>query len=232
MVTGMTGSTATTTARVLIADDHPLFRTALHEVIAEVFGAAELVEACDLDEAMRLAIGDLDLILLDLNMPAMNGFRGLVTLRNLVPTVPVVIVSGSAEPGVVRESITFGAAGFIPKSATKSAMAAALRTVLAGGVHIPAVGDMNLGTGAGQSEDDRRFAERVASLSRQQRLVLEMLVKGHSNKQIAYLLDVAESTIKAHVSAILRKLKVHSRTQAVINAGKLALPEAPPKAPP
>lgn len=225
MNTQTASATTAGKARVLIADDHPLFRSALHEVIAEVFGDADLVEACDLDEAMRLAAADsdLDLILLDLNMPAMNGLCGLVSLRNEVPTVPVVMVSGSAEPDTVREAITFGAVGFIPKSATKAAMAKALRTIMAGGVYMPATGDGADGASAPDRAEDKRFAERVSSLSRQQRVVLEMLVKGHSNKQIAYLLDVAESTVKAHVSAILRKLKVQSRTQAVINAGRLSL---------
>ncbi|MGQ9366440.1 response regulator [Azospirillum sp. ST 5-10] len=215
----------TGTARVLVADDHPLFRNALREVVEVVFGDAELIEACDLDEAIAAATGtdDLDLILLDLNMPAMNGFCGLMSLRNEVPTVPVVVVSGSEDPDNVREAITYGAVGFVPKSLTKDAMAEALRTVLAGGVFVPTAGDPQAKRTRRRSEEEERFAGRVASLSRQQRLVLEMLVKGQSNKQIAYLLDVTESTVKAHVSAILRKLNVQSRTQAVIHAGKLSL---------
>ncbi|WP_051341179.1 response regulator [Azospirillum halopraeferens] len=217
--------TRTGKARVLVADDHPLFRSALHQVVAQVFGEAELIEACDLDEAIEVATGtdDLDLILLDLNMPAMNGFCGLMSLRNEVPTVPVVVVSGSEDPDNVREAITYGAVGFIPKSLAMDAMAEALRTVLAGGVFVPAPADARPKATRRRSEEDERFAGRVASLSRQQRLVLEMLVKGQSNKQIAYVLDVTESTVKAHVSAILRKLNVQSRTQAVIHAGKLSL---------
>lgn len=222
-----TGEAASEGARVLIADDHPLFRSALQEVVAEVFGEADVTEACDLDEAVKLAARDpdLDLVLLDLNMPAMNGLCGLVMLRNEVPSVPVVMVSGSVDPATVREAITCGAVGFIPKSATKAVMADALRTILAGGVYTPATREGAGGGDTGGGAEDKRFAQRVASLSRQQRVVLEMLVKGNSNKQIAYLLDVAESTVKAHVSAILRKLKVRSRTQAVISAGRLTLPE-------
>lgn len=212
-------------ARVLIADDHPLFRTAMHNVIDAVYQNAELIEASDLDEMMSLVAGrELDLIVLDLNIPGASGFCGLVQLRNELPDVPVVVVSADEGADVAHDAITYGAVGYIPKSSTMDAMVKALNHVIAGGVYLPPSEGRRDGKRKGAlSDKDLRFAERVESLSQQQRVVLQMLVEGRPNKQIAYLLDVTESTVKAHVSAILRKLDVQSRTQAVICAGKLSL---------
>lgn len=211
------------TSKILIADDHPLFREALRQVVGEVFGTPDCVEASDLDQALSLAGADdsFDLILLDLNMPGMNGFTGLVSLRNVAPSVPIVMVSATEERMVMQEAITFGASGFIPKFLAKEEMAEAVRQVVSGGIYLPQTGN-----DAGDNRlslTDQQLGERLAQLTGQQRRVLEMLVMGKSNKTIAYELSIAESTVKAHVSAILRKLNVHSRTQAVINAGKIVV---------
>mgnify|MGYP001809670545 CR=1 FL=1 len=211
----MTGETL---SRVLIADDHPLFRSALLEVVGEAMGRCACAEAQDWPRARELLRGaDFDLILLDLHMPGMNGFTGLIALRNLAPATPIVVVSAESAAATMQDAIAFGASGFIPKSLPKEGMTGALRRVLAGEVFLPA------DHGAVPPERGRGAAagEGLAALTQQQRCVVEMMVTGKSNKVIAHELSIAESTVKAHVSAILRKLRVSNRTQAVINAAKL-----------
>lgn len=210
-------------ATILIADDHPLFREALQRVAVEVFAEHTFFEADSCDKAIE-AIDDenLELIFLDLNMPGMDGFNGLVSLRNAAPSVPIIVVSASEDVGTVREAITYGASGYIPKSLSKEEMVAAVRLVLDGGVYTPSPGAS--GSMRQPIRVDVKLAESISQLSHQQRIVLQMLISGRPNKQIAYELNIVESTVKAHVSAILRKLKVHSRTQAVIKAGKILSP--------
>lgn len=203
--------------KVLIADDHPLFREALRQVVAETFEVFDCIEAETLEDAAAfLARHDFELVLLDLRMPGMNGFAGLVRLRNAAPATPIIVVSAEDMPETVGDAITYGAAGFLPKSLPKERMAAAVREVLAGEIYIPTEI-----LKAPPTFDDAQLGERLATLTPQQRCVLEMLLAGKSNKVIAYELSIAESTVKAHVSAILRKLKVTNRTQAVINAAKI-----------
>ena len=161
---------------------------------------------------------DLELIFLDLNMPGMMGFNGLVELRNAVPSVPIVIVSASEDATTVNEAITYGAAGFLPKSLARDDMAAAVKLVLDGQIYTPRTA---AGAGRPLGAADAALADSISQLTHQQRVVLQMLVNGRPNKQIAYELSIVESTVKAHVSAILRKLRVHSRTQAVVKAGKI-----------
>ena len=207
--------------RILIADDHPLFRGALHQVVGEAIGAYDCVEVEDLDSAReRLKNADFDLILLDLNMPGMNGFTGLIALRNMAPATPIVVVSAEDGATAIQEAIAFGASGFIPKSLSKELMTKALQQVLAGEVFLPPDRHEN-GTSRRGHLDDDALGEGLAALTPQQRCVVEMLVTGKSNKVIAYELSIAESTVKAHVSAILRKLRVTNRTQAVINAAQI-----------
>ncbi len=205
--------------RVLIADDHPLFREALRQVVAATLPDHAVAEASSLDEAASVAdIGGFDLVLLDINMPGMNGFAGLIHLRNLFPATPIVIVSADEAVETVREAMTLGAWGFIPKSMDGSQMAAAVRRVLAGELFVPV--DL-AAAGRDRVAVDADFRSGYAALTAQQRKVLEMLVAGKSNKIIAYEMNLAEGTVKSHVSAILHKLKVSSRTQAVLNASKL-----------
>ena len=206
---------------VLIADDHPLFRAALRHVVATAMAGHAVVEAATFDAAMAAAAGDdLELVLLDINMPGMNGLNGLIALRNHVPATPVIIVSADESPETIRQALTLGAAGFIPKSMDHDAMTAAVRAVLDGDVFVPGILTEEGGKSR-RSDGADEFRRGYAALTPQQRKVLEMIVRGKSNKVIAYEMKVTESTVKAHVSAILHKLGVTSRTQAALQAGLL-----------
>lgn len=205
--------------RVLIADDHPLVRDGLRTVISVAFDGTELFEASSVAEAVGIIEreGDFDLVLLDLNMPDADGFSGLRALRDRFPSIPVVIVSGAAENGLVGEAIAAGAAGFIPKSLKRSAIVDAIRRILAGGIYTPE----EFGGFAVVDAEADEIRRRIDTLTPQQRVVLGLVVAGKLNKQIAFELDVSMTTVKAHVSAILAKLNVYSRTQAVIMANKV-----------
>lgn len=211
---------------ILIADDHPLFRAALREVIAEMFGEYEILESGTLDEARKIVTEDLDhdldLILLDLQMPGSNGYSGLIELRNIAPSVPIVVVSAATSKGVVEDSITYGALGFIPKSLSKDEIKEGMERVISGGLYLPREEIESVaGSWRGGGESFVRVDERFPALTQGELRVLGLLAKGKSNKIIAYELGIRESTVKAHITAILRKLKVHSRTQAVLAARDL-----------
>ncbi|MEH6625183.1 MAG: response regulator transcription factor [Motiliproteus sp.] len=211
--------------KIIIADDHPLFRAALKQAVTQAVPDVEVIEYDSLTALQETVSNhkDADLVLLDLHMPGTNGFTGLVYLRGQNPSMPVVVVSGSEEPRVMKRAIEYGASGFIPKSAPLDVISAAIISVLEGEVWLPQeVAD----SGDDVTDEDAEFAAKVASLTPQQFRVLMMLTEGLLNKQIAYELSVSEATIKAHVTAILRKLGVHSRTQAVIEASRLGV-EAP-----
>ena len=203
----------------MIADDHPLFRGALREAVHGVFGHADVAEAGTFEEVsefLERGSGDIDLILLDLSMPGARGFSGLMYLRAQYPGLPVVVVSANDDPAVIRRCMEFGASGFIPKTLGIEALRAAVARVLQGEVWTPPDVDLTR-----QSEAESAAIARLATLTPQQVRVLMMLSGGLLNKQIAYELGVSEATVKAHVSAILQKLGVESRTQAVIAAGKI-----------
>ena len=214
-------STANEAARFLIIDDHPLFREALHSALQMTYPDADTMEARTVDEALQLLDNSLpfDLALLDLSMPGVHGFEGLLQLRTRYPQLPVVVVSGHEEPKIISEALSYGAAGFIPKSVRKADLADAIRAVMDGAVHVPE----NFGAQQqdAESADRAEMVRRLATLTPQQLRVLQMLKQGLLNKQIAYELQVGETTVKAHVSEILRKLNVYSRTQAVIEVSKL-----------
>jgi len=205
---------------ILIADDHPLFRGALRQALLSALPGTRLSEAGSFEEMARsLSQGaDADLILLDLTMPGVQGFSGLLFLRADYPQVPVMVVSANDDPGVVRRCIEFGALGFMPKTLEAEQMAVAVQSVLDGNVWVPAGIDLN----APQDNETASTIKRLMTLTPQQVRVLMMLSEGLLNKQIAYELTVSEATVKAHVSAILQKLGVDSRTQAVILASKIA----------
>ncbi|HZS64775.1 MAG TPA: response regulator transcription factor [Xanthobacteraceae bacterium] len=207
--------------RLIIADDHPLFRGALREAIKGLSDRIDIAEAGNFDEITKLLDrdDDVDLVLLDLTMPGVRGFSGLMCLRAQYPSVPVMVVSANDDPVVIRRCMDFGAAGFIPKTLAVEPMRAAIGNVLSGREWTPP--DVDLGR-----ETDARTADllaRLATLTPQQVRVLMMLSEGLLNKQIAYALAVSEATVKAHVSAILQKLGVESRTQAVIAAAKIEI---------
>lgn len=206
--------------RILIADDHPLFRDALRHVALQAVDDAECLEVHDfiqVSDAVRNG-EPLDLILLDLNMPGMNGFTGLLDLREATPETPVVVVSATEEREVIERALTCGAMGFITKSAPKNEMVAALRRVLGGDVYRPAEARPSARPTGSR---DAHLMECLGSLTNRQSAVLSLLARGKSNKQIAFELDVTNTTVKAHVTAILRKLRVTSRTQAVILASQI-----------
>jgi DNA-binding NarL/FixJ family response regulator len=210
--------------KILIADDHPLFREAIQNVISDGFPGSEVMETADLDSALVLTQehDDLDLILLDLNMPGMHGLNGLINLRNEAPTIPVVIVSAEQDKQVVLQAITYGAVGFITKSSPRVQMTEAIQQILNGNVYLPPDIIRTQKCGTRRMNDAPSFPpELLQALTRKQLLVLERMTKGESNKQIAYTLEIAETTVKAHVSAILRKLNVHNRVQAILSAGDI-----------
>jgi DNA-binding NarL/FixJ family response regulator len=205
--------------RLVIADDHPLFRGALREAVSGLLQHADIAEAGTFEAASELLErnGDVDLVLLDLTMPGARGFSGLMYMRAQYPSVPVMVVSATDDPSVIRRCMEFGASGFIPKTLGVEAMRAAIKRVLDGGVWTPP--DVDL-TSPGDAETNELMS-RMATLTPQQVRVLMMLSEGLLNKQIAFQLGVSEATVKAHVSAILQKLGVESRTQAVIAAAKI-----------
>ncbi len=206
--------------RFLIIDDHPLFREALHSAVELAYPDAETLDASSLTEATEiLEGGNFDLALLDLNIPGVRGFEGLLHLRARFPRLPVVVVSGHEEPRIIREVMSYGAAGFIPKSVRKADLADAIKVVMDGAIFLPP----NYREPAPEAGDAVRgkLIEKLSAFTPQQLRVLGMLRDGLLNKQIAHELQVGETTVKAHVSEVLRKLGVVSRTQAVIEVSKL-----------
>jgi DNA-binding NarL/FixJ family response regulator len=201
-------------SRIIIVDDHPLFRDALRQALSSSLDQIEISEAGSIEELHGILDrdGDVDLVLLDLTMPDVQGLSGLLQLRSQYASVPVVIVSANNDPTVIRKCLDYGALGFVPKSEPVERIRQAVQTVIAGGIWTPASFDAT----APSNANDRDLAARLSLLTPQQLKVLGMLGEGLLNKQIAYKLGVSEATIKAHVSAILQKLGVDSRTQAVI----------------
>lgn len=204
---------------IVIADDHPLVRDALKQTIAQDMSDARFHEAASLSEAEETIRreGAPDLLLLDLHMPGMKGFTGLVYLRSEFPDVPVAMISASTDARIMRQAVNFGAAGFIPKSAPVEQIRTAVREIIAGNTWLPAGAEDLPDTSAADAE----LSARLTTLTPQQLRVLGMLSDGKLNKQIAFDLEISEATVKSHVSAILQKLDVNSRTQAVILAGRL-----------
>ncbi len=208
-------------AQLLVVDDHPLFREALITAVGLAYPSSRCTEACSLEEAIALleCEANFDIALLDLDLPGVSGFDGLLKLRSQYPRLPVLVVSGLENEQIIDEAIAYGAAGFLPKSLGREVLATAIQAVLDGEVYVPAgqPGEVKPSGGSASGE----LVSRLGSLTPQQLRVLFMLKKGLLNKQIAYELDVGATTVKKHVSEILRKLQVHSRTQAVIEASKL-----------
>lgn len=208
---------------VIVADDHPLFRAALVQAVRGLLPDATVLEVDRFDSLRETAAAtpDAELVLLDLHMPGARGFSSLLHLRNEHPALPVVVVSGHEDPAIMRRALDFGASGFIPKSAGLPVLSEALTQVLEGGIWTPPQ-LLHASVHAG----DREQAKRIASLSPQQFRVFMMLAEGYLNKQIAYEIHVTEATVKAHVTAILRKLGLIRRTQAALLAQRLLQAEA------
>ncbi len=201
---------------VVIADDHPLYRAALRQAVEGAAPGREVIETASLAEA-RAAVEAArpGLLCLDLHMQDSDGFAGLIAARQDFPALPVAIVSGSEDRSVARRAREFGASAFIPKSLGVEEIRAALGAVLDGDTWFPA------GARDSAGEDDEGLADRLASLTPAQLKVLLQVHAGLLNKQIAYELSISEATVKAHMTAIMRKLNVQTRTQAVLAAGAL-----------
>lgn len=205
--------------RVLIVDDHPLVRDGLRSVVAVTFDGCEILEAASMEEALATLEkqSNFDLILLDLNIPDVRRLDGLRLLRSRYPILPVVMVSGAFDRAIIQEALGAGAAGFIPKSMKRSLIVDALHRIVSGEIYLPAA----IGEPAEIASEEADILQRIESLTPQQKTVLIQLVNGRLNKQIAFDLGVSMTTVKAHVSAILQKMGVFSRTQAVIKANRV-----------
>ena len=210
-------------ASVLIVEDHPMFCEAVQSAVQLALPGAAMREASAIKDLAKIAPDDesFDLILLDLMLPGISGFDGFLLIRSRFPQSPILIFSALNDPKIAAEAIRLGAAGFVPKSASKKVMSEAIREIHAGNIYIPK--DMGREVRAllaekGQTKD---IASRVAELTPAQIRVLQLIRQGLLNKQIAHELGVGETTVKAHVSEILRKLNVPSRTRAVIETSHL-----------
>ena len=192
--------------RILVVDDHPLFRSGIAGVIAELAATVETTEASSCEKALGLlAAGrEFALILLDLNLPGMDGMTGLARLRDAAPATPVVVLSATEDSRKIKQAIAAGAKGYVPKSAGRDILLNALRLVLSGGVYLP----INI------MESPPPASTATEQLTPRQREVLQWLVRGKSNKEIADLLGMAENTVRVHVAAIFRYLDVKNRTEA------------------
>ncbi|GHC80175.1 response regulator transcription factor [Limoniibacter endophyticus] len=210
-------------SKFIIADDHPLFRGALIQALNDLDGPLQIFEAGDFAGAKELieAHDDADLVLLDLHMPGASGLSALITLRGIQPSVPIVVISAHDDQRTVNRALTLGASGFLSKSASIDAIRCTIQAVLAGDITLPA-DDLDSLEADPEISD---LLKRLQSLTPQQNRVLAMLASGLLNKQIAFELKISEATIKAHVSAILQKLEVDSRTQAVILLSRIGAVE-------
>ncbi|HYD32025.1 MAG TPA: response regulator transcription factor [Azospirillaceae bacterium] len=214
--------------KILIADDHELFRDGLRHVLEQLDDTVTIVEASDYPQALSVAEAedDIDIVLMDLAMPGMTWAEGLQALRERLPqSVPIIVLSASDDRRNVLQAVNLGAAGFIPKTSSSRVMLSALKLVLSGGVYLPpALLEQSLSGASGFDSAPPISAENAASfLTPRQREVLTLLGQGKSNKEIARVLQLAEGTVKLHVTAILKALNVNNRTRAVVAASQLGL---------
>lgn len=205
----------------LIIDDHPLFREALGNAVRLAHPDARILEATSIAEALHILTSaeSIDLALLDLSLPDATGFSGFLRLRETYPRLPVAIVSSDEDQNIVHEALSLGAAGYLPKSTSKRELAASIGRVLSGSISVPK--DFVAVSNTGYT---KALQARLRELTPQQIRVLDLIRRGYQNKQIALELQLAESTVKAHVTEILRKLRLYSRNKAVIEIGKIDLP--------
>lgn len=212
---------------VLIVDDHPLFCDALSMTVQAVADIHEIRTAASLAQALEQiqTNGTPDIVVLDLNLPDVNGLDGLIRLRTAMKA-PIVVVSSMADNRVITSTIRAGASGFVPKHSQREVFRAAFQTLARGEQFIPD-GYVLLEEGAGLTQNDA--TSRLATLTNQQARILQLICEGKLNKQIAYDLSIAETTVKAHVTAIMRKLGVQSRTQAVLIASEASFANLLPR---
>lgn len=206
--------------RIIIADDHPLMRSAIRGAVEKLWHDTEIIEVPDASAARQEAIaGDVELLTLDLHMDDSNGLQALMAFRQDYPEIPVAIISASEETRIHRGARDLGAAAFIPKSASLHVMRDALAAVQAGDSWFPDNID--------EAEQQDDSMARLASLTPSQRRILILVAQGKLNKQIAYEMDISEATVKAHMTAVFRRLGVVNRTQAVLFAKKMDVALAP-----
>ncbi|MEO8779121.1 MAG: response regulator transcription factor [Rhodanobacter sp.] len=207
---------------ILIADDHPLFRDALQRAVLAAVPQAQVRNADSVRTLLELIeqFPDAELLLLDLHMPGARGYSALVHIRGQYPGLPTIVVSGHEEAQVARRALAHGASAYIPKSTASADIVAAIHAVLDGDVWLPSV---LLGAPAELKPDEQVAAAHIAALTPQQFRVMSMIAEGLLNKQIAYDLGVSEATVKAHMTAIMRKLGVNNRTQVALVASYLAV---------
>lgn len=210
--------------RILIADDHTLFRRGLSLLLDRLYPGVELVEATDVPSALALGevLESCDLVLLDLAMPGMEGLAGLERIRRSAPDARVVMLSATSDTEAVRDAIGLGARGYVPKSSSDEALRHALSLVMAGEIYVPA-SVLNQMSAPGGGDDDLPADSPLRRLTGRQRDTLELLVRGLSNKEIARHLGLLESTVKAHLKVIMKKLGAANRTQAALMATQMGL---------
>ncbi|QHJ09929.1 putative transcriptional regulatory protein NarL [Paraglaciecola mesophila] len=208
--------------KILVADDHPLFREAIINTISSAFPGSTTYETEDIESTLELVKNndEIDLILLDLNMPGMTGLNGLLDVRNECPTTPVVIVSAETEKQKILQTLSYGAVGFIAKSSSKQVIGEAIQSVFEGNVYLPP-NIMRSQTVDNQTNECEISPEKISLLTRRELIVLKHLTKGEANKQIAYNLHISETTIKSHVSSILKKLGATNRVKVVVGCGDI-----------
>ncbi|MEH6452305.1 MAG: response regulator transcription factor [Psychromonas sp.] len=208
--------------KILVADDHPLFRDAIANIIAVNFNGSSVEQTKDIESTLEFVkhSDDLDLILLDLNMPGMSGLQGLLSLRNECPTIPVVIISAERDKQTILQTLSYGAVGFIAKSSSKECIVEAIESIFAGNVYLPA-DIMRLPEEPKSQNEFIVLPEKIASLTRRELMVLKNLSQGEANKQIAFNLHISEATVKSHVSSILKKLGASNRVKVVLGCGEI-----------
>ncbi|MBU2924522.1 response regulator transcription factor [Colwellia sp. 4_MG-2023] len=213
--------------KILVADDHPLFRDAIVNIIGMKFPGSTTYETEDIDSTLAFVKDndEIDLILLDLNMPGMSGLNGLLDLRNQCPTTPVVIVSAEQEKQKVLQTLSYGAVGFISKSSSKDVIGEAIESVFQGNVYLPS--DImrseatTTTTTTATAKEYKVLPENISLLTRRELIVLKHLTKGEANKQIAFNLHISETTVKSHVSSILKKLGASNRVKVVLGCSDI-----------
>lgn len=209
--------------KILVADDHPLFRDAIVNIIGIKFPGSTTYETEDIESTLTCVkeSDEVDLILLDLNMPGMSGLNGLLDLRNQCPTTPIVIVSAEQEKQKILQTLSYGAVGFIAKSSSKETIGEAIESVLQGNMYLPADIMRSQANAATTKKEFEASPENISSLTRRELIVLQHLIKGEANKEIGFNLHISETTVKSHVSSILKKLGTSNRVKVVLGCSDI-----------
>lgn len=212
--------------KILLVDDHELFREGVKLLLANLADSCDFAEAADLASALAVAAQHrFDIVLLDFRLPGPSGFDALRALRETADAASIVVLSGEDDPALIRRVIDEGAAGFIPKASSHAMMMAALRLIIAGGTYLPAhvLSITHDNDAAGDADSGGDAGPSTAHLTERQRDALRLAMQGQSNKVIAREMSVSEATVKAHLSAAFRALGVRNRTEAVFVSARLKI---------